>query len=129
MTVSRPASITTNPLRERDPELVHRLAAFCGNVNDILADQFAAHHFQRHGLTPQHRPHDLEDLKAAAIVLRMLTKPSWNQNDFAVFDAFWRQAMCFDVLADEFEAERHRIQHLVQSARSDLQLQKETLWP
>ena len=116
-------------LLEREPELVRRLSIFRGQVNDILADELAAHHIRGQGFPTQHGRHELADVKAAAVILRMLTKNSWDQYDIAVFDAFWKQAMCFDAFADEFEAERHRIQQSVQAARSVLLFNKQTLWP
>ena len=128
----RPAAqalTTANPLLQREPELVHRLTLFRSQVHDMLADEFAAHHIRSQGLPNHHSPHELADVKAAAVILRMLTKDSWDQYDMAVFDVFWKQAMCFDPFADEFEAERHRIQQSVQAARSELLPHRETLWP
>src|ERR1700722_18304669 len=70
-----------NPLLEREPELVRRLSAFRGQVNDILADLLAAQHLHSRGLPTQRSPHELADVKSAAVILRMLTKPSWDQYD------------------------------------------------
>jgi hypothetical protein len=126
--IAKPLSIP-NQILEREPEVARRLAEFRGQVNDALADQIAAHALRpppNRGFRLEHAP---ADVKAAAVILRVLTKPTWSQNDIAIFDAFWREAMCFDLLADEFEAARHRIQHCVHTAKSQLLAHEPALWP
>ena len=118
-----------NRLLEREPELAQQFSAFREQVHDILTDEVAAHYLHSRGLPILPSRHEMADVKATAVILRMLAKPSWGEYDLTVFNAFGMQALSFDLFADEFEAERHRIQQCVQEARSELLSQDQTLWP
>ena len=65
-------------------------------------------------------PHPLADVKVTAIILRILTKDSWDEDDLRLFDACWRQAAASELFGDEFEAERLRIQHCVETCRKQV---------
>ena len=52
--------------------------------------------------------------------LRILTKDAWTQADLDRLDDCWRTASRSDLFADEFEAERHRIQHSAEAAAKQL---------
>ena len=51
---------------------------------------------------------------------RVLVKDQWTQQDFDTFDTYWRDAIRSEFFAEEFEAERHKIQASVQTARTKL---------
>ena len=55
-------------------------------------------------------PHTLADVKATAIVLRVLTKERWDSEDLALVDALWRQATVTRLFGEDYEGERHRIE-------------------
>jgi hypothetical protein len=99
-----------NPLTERDPDLVHRLACFRQEVSDLLYDQLGAHALTKPAFGSPQCPHSYEDVRAVGLVLNVLTKPAWDDNDLYLVDTFWRTASRSDLFADEFEAERPRIQ-------------------
>jgi hypothetical protein len=62
-----------NPLQARDPDLVHRLAEFRVQVNDMLLDKFVTEKLNDPARRIKDGLHPLGDLKATAIVLRILT--------------------------------------------------------
>ncbi len=108
---------TPNPLLQREPELVQRLAVFRGQVNDMLADKLAGQMLNDPAFRLKECPHPLAEVKATAIILRVLTKETWDEDDLRLFDACWRQAAASELFGDEFEAERLRIQHSVETCR------------
>jgi hypothetical protein len=106
-------SVTPNPLFNREPELVERLAEFRDLANYMLLDKLAAAILRDPSFRAETSPHPLEDVRSTALVLRMLTKISWDQSDMRVFDACWKEATRSELFADEFEAERHFIEQNV----------------
>ena len=70
----------------------------------------------RSHLPRQGRPQPVPELKAVAVALHMLTRDSWNAEDFKVFDCCWRELTLSD-LFDDFESDRFRIQKCVDEAR------------
>jgi hypothetical protein len=94
----------------------------------MLLDRLAATVLHDPAYRAEECPHPLEEVKATAQVLRMLTKPSWDSRDFCVFDAFWRDATRSALFGEEFEAERHRIEHCVETGRQELRTGKRTLF-
>jgi len=124
---SKPAGIR-NPLLDRAPELVERLAAFRVVVQDMLLDKLAATALNDPAFRAEQCPHSLEEVKATAQILRMLTKQSWDSGDFTIFDAFWRTAAFSELFSDKFEPERHRIQHCVEAGRQELRTGERALW-
>jgi hypothetical protein len=111
---------TPNPLLTREPELAERLAAFRPIVHDMLLDKLAAVTLREPAFRVRECPHPLEDVKAAAQILRVLTRDSWDQDDMTVLDACWRQATQSLLFGEEFEAERHRILSSVEAGRRQL---------
>ena len=109
-----------NPLLQREPELVQRLAIFRGQVNDMLADKLAGQMLNDPAFRLKECPHPLADVKATAIILRVLTRDSWDEDDLRLFDACWRQAAASELFGDEFEAERLRIQQAGDVSRKAL---------
>lgn len=110
---------TLNSLKQRDPELVKSLAAFRSRIGDILLDSLGKlladpRFHARHG------PDVLKDLHAVGQVLRVLIQDRWTEQDLDTFDAYWRDAIRSDLFGEEFEAERHRIQTSVETARTKL---------
>jgi hypothetical protein len=114
------SSSIPNLLPTRDPELARRLATFAAHVNAVLLDRFAAQMLGKRVLKTRQSPDSVEDVKAAALLLRMLTKADWDENDLEVFEACWHQASTTELFGEEFEAERHRIQHCMQEASEEL---------
>jgi hypothetical protein len=117
-----------NPLMDRDSELVERLAAFRIPVHDMLLDKLAATVLHDPACRAEQCLHPLDEVKATAQILRMLTKPSWDSGDFRVFDAFWRDATRSALFGEEFEAERHRIHHCVKASRQELRTGERALF-
>jgi hypothetical protein len=111
---------TPNPLLTREPELAERLATFRPIVQNMLLDKLAAVTLREPAFRVRECPHPLEDVKAAAQVLRVLTRDSWDQDDMTVLDACWRQAAHSALFSEEFEAERHRILNCVEAGRQQL---------
>jgi hypothetical protein len=111
---------TPNLLLSRERELADRLAAFRPAVNDMLLDKLAATMLRDPAFRVHECPHPMEDVKAVAQVLRVLTRDSWDQDDMTVLDACWRQAMHSALFAEEFEADRHRIRRCIEAARQQL---------
>jgi hypothetical protein len=110
----------SNPLSEQEPELVPQLNDFRLHVNDMLLDKLAAAQFNDPAFRMRGCPYPLADVKASAQILRVLTRKLWDADDLAIFDACWRQATHSDLFGDEFESERHRIQHAVDAIRQQL---------
>ena len=114
----KPKSITLpNLLSLRDPELVRRLQDYHKRVHDLLLDLLAGPTPKGTEFRSDQHPRSLEDVIATAQVLRVLSKESWRHADMEILERFWRPAWRSDLLADEFEAERHRIQHQFDSAK------------
>jgi hypothetical protein len=109
-----------NPLVSREPELVERLSKFRERVNHMLLDGLAAHALRDPVFLAERCPHALEDVKATALLLRMLTQESWTRHDMRIFDACWRPASHSFLFADEFEASRHLIRHYVEEVQEEL---------
>ncbi len=86
----------------------------------MLLDKLAATALNDPAYRAEQCPHPLEEVKATAQILRMLTRQSWDAGDFCIFDAFWRDATRSTLFGEEFEAERHRIQHCVEAGRQEL---------
>ena len=124
----RATRTAANRLADREPELAARLTAFRDRVTELLLDRLAAACPGAPALPAKGPPHPLEDLHAAAQVLRVLAKASWDASDLRLFDAFWRHASRSDLFADDFEPERHRIEHCVASARRELLTGERGLW-
>lgn len=110
-----------NPLVEREPEVVGQMKAFREQVADMLLNKLAGQLLGDSGFRAQQCPHTLEDIVAAAQVLHVLTKPSWDRDDLRVFDAYWRTATISELFGGEFEAERFRIEHSIEAAGRVLQ--------
>jgi hypothetical protein len=106
-----------NEILKREPELASRLVAFRSRVNDMLADKLAAQSLNDPAFRVKECPYPLADVKATAIILRMLTKPEWDTDDFLLFDKYWRQTSCADLFGDEFVAEYHRLQQCIEICR------------
>ncbi len=87
----------------------------------MLADKLAAHSLNDPAFRLKECPHSLADVRATAIILRMLTKPLWDSDDLMLYDKYWRQATCTDLFGDEFVADHHRIQQSVHLIRKQLQ--------
>ena len=115
---------TPNPIKQRDPELVKRLASFQSRLGTILLDSLAPL-LADPGFRTRHAPDFLADIHAAAQILRILVQDEWTEHDLDTFDTYWRDACRSDLFAEEFEAERHRIQACVEIARTKL-LERET---
>jgi hypothetical protein len=111
-------SSVPNPLPERDPQLAGRPAAFRDRVNSLLFDWLAADALQDPALRVGQCPHAFEDLRAVALTLRVLTKPSWDAGDMRRIDACWHTASRSGLFAEGFEAERHRLGRHVEDARA-----------
>jgi hypothetical protein len=111
---------TRNVLRDRAPELVERLAAIRGRVYDMLLDALAATHVEDPNFQAPPCLHPYQDIRATALILRVLTKELWTANDLKLFDACWREATLSDLFADAFETDRHRIQHAIAAGRQQL---------
>ena len=123
---SSSAFATPNPLLQRDPGLIEQLAAFRLVVNDMLLDKLAAARLHEPNFRAEMCPHSLEEVKAVVQVLRVLTRPSWDEDDLDIFDACWREAVRSGLFGDEFEAERHRIQQCVDVGRKALLSREQT---
>lgn len=119
---------TPNPLRDRDPDLVDNLTSFRGRIGDLLLDTLAPM-FADSRSRAEYGPGFLAELHAAAQVLRVLVKEKWTEQDLDTFDKYWRDAMRSEIFADEFEAERHRIQACVNTARTSMIEQAEQAIP
>jgi hypothetical protein len=114
----QPKSLTLpNLLNLRDPELVRRLRDFRRHVHDLLLDLLAGAPPKDMPFRSDQQPHALEEVIATAQVLRVLGKETWRQADMEILERFWRPAWQSDLFADEFEADRHRIQHQIESAK------------
>lgn len=111
---------TENPLFENDPNLVERLVQFRDLANQMLLDKLAAAILRDASFRAEACPHPFEDVRSTALVLRVLTKTSWDKSDMRVLDACWKEAIRSDLFADEFEAERHFIQQNIDEARKEL---------
>jgi hypothetical protein len=124
------SSSVPNQLAKRDPELVRRLTSFREQVNDVLLDRIAAQVLHDPDYPAEQSCNPTADLRAAVLILRVLTKDKWDQHDMRIWDVCWRQAISFDAFADEFEAERHRIQHAIEAARKQFaaRVPEPTLW-
>jgi hypothetical protein len=109
---------TPNPLKRRDPALAKSLAAFRSRLGDMLLDKLAP--LLDDPAFRSREGQELGDLRAVAQVLRVLAKANWARQDLETFDTYWRDASRSGLLADEFEADRHRIQHSIQTARKQL---------
>jgi hypothetical protein len=109
-----------NPLTNRDPELTKRLATFCQHVSDLLYDQLGAHALKKPAFGSPQCPHSYDDVRAVALVLNVLAKPLWDDNDLYLVDTFWRTASRSELFADEFEAERVRIQQYMDAGLKKL---------
>jgi hypothetical protein len=110
MTPTPTPTSVPNPLAKRDPELAQRLATFRQTVSDLLYDQLGAHALKNPAFGSPECPHSYEEVRAVALILNVLAKPSWDDNDQYLVDTFWRTASRSGLFADEFEAERVRIQ-------------------
>jgi hypothetical protein len=120
MTPNPTPTSVPNPLAGRDPELARRLATFRQQVSDLLYDQLGAHALKQPAFASPQCPHAYEEVRAVALILNVLTKPSWDDNDLYLVDTFWRTAARSDLFADEFEAERVRIQQDLDAGRKAL---------
>jgi hypothetical protein len=120
MPVSASPTTIPNPLIGREPEIAGRLAILYDRVLTILFDRLAAGILNDLDRSEDDCLHSFEDVRAVFLTLRVLTKPSWDATDLRLLDTCWRTASRSDLLADEFEAERHRIQHLIEAARAVL---------
>jgi hypothetical protein len=109
-----------NPLLGRDSELVQRLSDFGIRVGDMLLDKLAGQMLGDPSFRIKECLHPLADVKACAILLRILTKQSWDADDLELVNLCWRQATASELFGDEFEAERFRIKHHVEEARKAL---------
>jgi len=109
-----------NPLLDRDGELFARLATFARDLNTMLIDHLAVQTLQQAGFSIQGVSYSFSNVRATAIVLRVLTKSAWNEHDIHLLDLLWRQVIATDLFGGEFEAERFRIQHGLQTARQQL---------
>jgi hypothetical protein len=115
-----------NVLTEREPEIAQRLEIFRNRVNDMLLDHLAAARLDDRTIPDKNGQHPLPEVKATALVLHMLTKDRWNRDDLRLFDACWREVVLSDLFGDEFEPDRHRIQHCVEAARKQISLREPT---
>ena len=107
-----------NPLKQRDPELFKSFAALQAHIGDVLLDSLAPLLADPH-IRARHAPGYFADLHAVAQVLRVLVKPRLTEHDLDLFDAHWRDAIRSG-LGAEFEADKHRIQAAVDTARTRL---------
>src|SRR5438874_6090206 len=105
-----PQAPIPNPLTAEEPPLAQRLSALRDHVHFLLFGQLAAQVLKEPAFRGNPRPPPFEEVRAVALALGVLTKPSWDADDLRVIDACWRTASRTDFFADEFEAERHRIQ-------------------
>jgi len=121
MTAAKTPS-TPNPLKQRDPSLAKSLAAFQLRFGNMLLDTLAP--LLDDPAFRSHQGEDLGDLRAVAQILRVFAKDKWTEQDLETFDTHWRDASRADLFADEYEADRHRIQILVETARSKLSAQE-----
>jgi hypothetical protein len=87
---------------------------------NMLLDNLAGHMLGDPAFCIKECPHALSDVKANAIVLRVLTKDSWDKDDMTMLAACWRQAVCSELFGGESEAERHRIQQAVETGQKVL---------
>jgi hypothetical protein len=110
---------TPNALKEHAPDLFHDIEDFRARLENILLVKLDS---VLDNPACRDRGHFLprDDLRAIAHVVRILTKESWNEEDFVRFEAGWREAMRCDYFADAFESIRHRIQALVENGRAKL---------
>ena len=109
-----------NPLAVTDPQLVFQMAALRDRVYDLLLDKLAAASLNKPSFRGEQFAFPMADIKANAQILRVLTKEAWDGEDLTIFAACWRDASHSELFAEEFEPERHRIQHAVEAARKDL---------
>jgi len=105
---------------QREPELAERLGSFRNGVNDMLLDNIAAGLLGDPGFRVGQLRHPLEEIRSATQILRVLTKETWDQDDMRIFDACWRTVRCSELFADEFEADRFRIESCVKEAGTTL---------
>ncbi len=106
-----------NPLLERDPELVRRLAEFRLQVDNMFLDKLAGQMLHDATFRIKECPHPTGEVKATAILLRILTKESWEADDLKLLDLCWREATASELFGMEFEAERLRLQHCIKAAK------------
>jgi len=109
-----------NPLLQKHQELVECLERYRPLVNDMLLNKLAGQILNDAAFRIKDCPHPLAEVKATAIVLRILTKQSWDRDDMQLLNALWRQTSCTALFGEEFEAERFRIQACVEEGRQQL---------
>ena len=119
MPKGKPFSIP-NPLAEHAPDLLQRLTEFRGQVYDMLLDQLEAATLHDPAFRRDRCPHPAEEVRVTVHILRVLTKDAWDSDDLRLLDECWRPATRTDHFAEEFEAERHRLQHWIEAARKEL---------
>jgi hypothetical protein len=78
--ISRESSIP-NPLIGRDAPLVEALSAFRSRVHDQLLDKLAAGLLKASAFRAAQSSNTIEELQATALILRVLTKDTWDQED------------------------------------------------
>jgi hypothetical protein len=125
-------SYVPNPLLEREPELVGRLASLRQNVYALVFKHLAADAVKDPAFYASdpaflasnpafHVDRPFDDVRALALTLRVLTKHTWEAPHLRLLDACWRTASRVDLFAEEFEGERHRIERAIEAARAALQ--------
>jgi hypothetical protein len=86
-------SSVPNPLAKLDPELVRRLIPFRYKVHEQFLDRIAAQVLHDPDYPAEQSCNPTADLRAAVLILRVLTKDKWDQHDMRIWDVCWRQAI------------------------------------
>jgi hypothetical protein len=116
---AEPKTSVPNVLMEQDRSLFDEIQAFRARFEDILlADVDRVLDDPRFRDRGNFLP--LEDTKAIARVIRVLTKTEWTLDDLDCLAAFWRDAMRSDFFAEAFESIRFRVENAVNAGRSRL---------
>ncbi len=89
-------------------------------VTELLLARLAARDLKEPRFRQDRLPDDLEELTAAAQVLRVLAKPHWSTDDLDLFDAYFPAAVRSEAFGDEFEEARLRIRSYIEQARQQL---------